>query len=335
VSSVPRSGALLTPPGVASSTREASVASIGVAVPERVVSSAEIAARLGVDESWIVKRTGVRERRRASDGQRLSDLAAQAGSSALERASIPASDLDLVIVATFTQDELLPAAAPLVAGQIGADRAGTMDLGAACTGFLSALAVAAGQAESGRADAVLVVGADLLSRVTDYDDRSTAGLFGDGAGAAVVRSGGPGRIGPIVLHADPHDGPACINASHAERKIRMRGQDTFRAAVARLAESTLEAVTTAGLQLEDVDLFVYHQANTRIIGAVGERLGLPGDRVIDCIERYGNTSAASIPIALREAERLGRLPDGATVLVGAFAAGFVWGAGVIEWGSER
>jgi 3-oxoacyl-[acyl-carrier-protein] synthase III len=335
VSSAIRPGAVLAPTGFERGVRDASIASIGVAVPERVVGNSEIAARLGVDESWIEKRTGVRERRRAADGERLSDLAAEAGRAALGRAAIPARELDLVIVATFTQDELLPAAAPLVAGRIGADRAGTMDLGAACTGFLSALALAAGQVEAGRADAALVVGADLVSRVIDYDDRSTAGLFGDGAGAGVVRAGGPGRIGPIVLSADPYTGPACINASHADRKIRMRGQDTFRAAVARLSESTVEAVAAAGLELDEVDLFVYHQANTRIIGAVGERLGLPGDRVVDCIERYGNTSAASIPIALREAEELGRLPDGATVLVAAFAAGFVWGAGVIEWGCER
>ena len=335
MSSLARSGALLAPAGVAPGLRESSIASIGMAVPPRVVGNAEIAARLGVDESWIVKRTGVRRRRRASEGERLSDLAAQAAGAALERAAIPAGELDLVIVATFTQDELLPAAAPLVAGRIGADRAGTMDVGAACTGFLSALALAAGQVESGRAKAVLVVGADLLSRVTDYDDRATAGLFGDGAGAAVVRAGGPGLIGPIVLRADPHEGPACISASHRERKIRMRGQDTFRAAVTHLSESTLEAVAAAGLSLDDVDLFVYHQANTRIIGAVGERLGLADDRVIDCIERYGNTSAASIPIALGEAEETGRLPAGATVLVAAFAAGFVWGAGVIEWGCER
>jgi 3-oxoacyl-[acyl-carrier-protein] synthase-3 len=233
-------------------------------------------------------------------------------------------------VASFTQDELLPNAAPLVAAELGAHRAGALDLGAACTGFLSGLALAASHVEAGRAQTVLVIGADLVSRVIDRDDRRTAALFGDGAGAVVVSSGGAAAIGPIVLRADG-SGADCIRASHAERLLRMRGQDTFRAAVARLSESTLEALAAAELELEEIDLFVYHQANTRIISAVGERLGLPAERVIDCIARYGNTSAASIPIALSEAEGGGLLSPGARVLVSAFAAGFVWGAGVIEW----
>jgi 3-oxoacyl-[acyl-carrier-protein] synthase-3 len=310
--------------------RPASVAALGVALPEEVVRNAPIADHLGVDEDWIVSRTGVRERRRAAAGESLAGLAARAGGQALELAGVGAPDVDLVLVATFTQDALLPNAAPLVAERLGAGSAGALDLGAACTGFLSGLAIASAQIESERADAVLVIGAELLSRVVDPGDRRTAALFGDGAGAALVNGSGPGEIGPVLLRSDG-SGADCIRVAHEDRLIRMRGQDTFRAAVTRLSEATLEACTAAGLGLEDIDLFVYHQANARITRAVGDRLGLPAERVVDCIERYGNTSAASLPIALAEAERTGRLDRGARVLVATFAAGFTWGAGVIEW----
>jgi 3-oxoacyl-[acyl-carrier-protein] synthase-3 len=314
--------------------RPAGVAGIGVALPELSLPNAPIAERLGVDEDWIVSRTGVRERRRAGPGDSLAALAAGAGRAALERAGVEPDELDTVLVATVTADDLMPNAAPLVAEQLGARTAGAIDVGAACTGFLSGLELAAAQVESGRAEAVLLVGAELMSRIVDADDRRTAALFGDGAGAAVVTAGGAGRLGPIVLRADG-SGADCVTASHAERLVRMRGQDTFRAAVARLSEATLEATSAAEVPLDAIDLFVYHQANARITRAVGERLGLAPERVIDCIGRYGNTSAASIPIALAEAEAAGRLHEGARVLVAAFAAGFVWGAGIIEWGAAE
>ena len=312
--------------------RDAGIAGLGIAVPEQVIPTARIAEHLGVEESWIVERTGVKERRYAAADETLEDLAAAAGTGALERAEIEAEDIDLVLLGTFTASRALPNAAPLVAMKVGAHRAGAIDLGAACTGWISGLALASAQVEAGRADAVLVIGADLCSRVLDHDDRRTAGLFGDGAGAVVVVPGGPSRIGRIQLRADGSGGE-CITAEHGERLMRMRGQDTFRAAVTRLAESTIELLAAEELTLEDIDVFVYHQANARIIAAVGERLGLPGERVIDCIGYYGNTSAASIPIALAEAERSGLLHPGARVLVSAFAAGFVWGSGVIEWGT--
>jgi 3-oxoacyl-[acyl-carrier-protein] synthase III len=311
--------------------RDAAIASIALAVPDRVVSNEAVARRLGVSDEWIVTRTGVRERRIASDGERLSALAAAAGRRALERAAVDPVELDLVLVATMAADELTPGAAPLVALELNAVRAGAVDVDAACTGFLSALALSCGQVECGRAERVLVVGADLLSRLTDPADRGTAALFADGAGAAVVGAAGKvGRIGPIVLGADG-TGAAAIRASHGERVIRMQGHDTFREAVRRLSEATLQAVRLAGVELDEVDLFVYHQANARILAAVGERLGLDRGRVIDCIDRYGNTSSATIPIALAEAEAAGRLEPGATVLLAAFGAGFTWGAGVIEW----
>lgn len=313
--------------------RSASIAAIGTALPARAVPNEEIAGRLGVDAIWIQQRTGIRERRIAAAGETLTDLAVAASRRALAVAGLDPAELDLVLVATFTADRLLPNAAPLVADAIGARGAFACDLGAACTGFLSGLSLAAAQIESGRATHALVVGADLASRVTDHADRKTAGLFADGAGAAVLGSGGPGGIGEIVLHADATEAE-CIVADHDERLIRMRGQDTFRAAVDALSEVTVEALIREELATDDVDLFVYHQANARVTHAVGERLGLPRDRIVDCIERLGNTSAATLPLALAEAAQQGRLRPGARVLLAAFGAGLVWGGGVITWHGE-
>jgi 3-oxoacyl-[acyl-carrier-protein] synthase-3 len=209
-----------------------------------------------------------------------------------------------------------------------------MDVGAACTGFLSGLSLAAAQVESGRCEHVLVIGADVLSRFIDKADRGTAALFADGAGAAVVgaANGGGGLIGPIALYADGAGAPA-IRATHDDQIIHMQGHDTFKAAVQRLSESSVEAVEQVGLGLDEIDLFVYHQANARILAAVGERLGIDGARVIDCIDRYGNTSSATLPIALADARERGMLEPRMNVLLAAFGAGFTWGAGVIQWGA--
>jgi 3-oxoacyl-[acyl-carrier-protein] synthase-3 len=305
------------------------VAAIAAALPERVVENEELARRLGVDSEWIASRTGIRRRRRVS-GESLVDLAARAGTHALALADLDPAELDLVLVATFTPDQLQPHAAPLVASRLGAESAGAMDVGAACTGFLSALSLATAQLESGRSRAALVVGADVMSRVTDFGDRRTAGLFGDGAGAAVVTPDGPGLVGPIALRSDGARADL-IQASHEERLVRMDGRATFRSAVAAMSDVTQEVVSDDGLALEEIDLFVYHQANSRIISAVGERLNLPADRVIDCLGEYGNTSAASIPIALSEAAASGSLRKGSRVLLSAFGAGLTWGAGILEW----
>jgi 3-oxoacyl-[acyl-carrier-protein] synthase III len=305
------------------------IAAVAACLPERVVENAELAAPLGVDSDWIASRTGIRRRRRVT-GESLVDLASEAGSSAIELAGVEPAELDLVLVATFTPDQLQPHAGPLVASRVGAESAGAIDVGAACTGFLSALSLATAQLESGRARAALVVGAEVLSRVTDYDDRRTAGLFGDGAGAAVLTPGGPGAIGPIALRSDGSRGEL-IQADRDERLIRMDGRATFRAAVAAMSDTTQQVVSDAALALDEIDLFVYHQANSRIISAVGERLRLPADRVIDCLAQYGNTSAASIPIALSEAASTGLLRKGSRVLLSAFGAGLTWGAGIVEW----
>jgi len=312
--------------------RAAALASVAMAVPERVVSNAAVAERAGVTEQWIVHRTGVHERRHVSAGERLQDLATAAGGRALDEAGMDAEELDLVLVATLAADELTPNCAPLVAHDLGATRAGAMDVSAACTGFLSALALATAQVEGGRAENVLVIGADVLSRFVDKTDRGTAALFADGAGAAVVTpsANGQGRIGHIVLHCDG-SGAHAIRAGHDDQTISMQGHDTFKAAVHRMSEATIEATGRAGLDLDDIGLFVYHQANARILAAVGERLGLDSRRVINSIDRYGNTSAATLPIALADARERGMLEPGMHVLLAAFGAGFTWGAGVIEW----
>ncbi|HET9119354.1 MAG TPA: beta-ketoacyl-ACP synthase 3 [Solirubrobacterales bacterium] len=310
-------------------TASPAIAAVAAWLPERVVENEELARPLGVDSDWISSRTGIHRRRRVG-AEGLVDLASGAGAKALALAGVEPADLDLVLVATFTSDQLLPNAAPQVAQRLGARSAGAIDIGAACTGFLSALSLATAQLESGRARAALVVGAEVISRVTDFSDRRTAGLFGDGAGAAVLVPGGPGRIGPIALRSDGSRAEL-IQVDYDDRLVRMDGRATFRAAVAAMSDTTQQVVSDAGLALEEVDLFVYHQANSRIISAVGERLGLPPDRVIDCLAEYGNTSAASIPIALSEAASNGLLQQGSRVLLSAFGAGLTWGAGIVEW----
>jgi 3-oxoacyl-[acyl-carrier-protein] synthase-3 len=310
----------------------AEVSGLGMAVPETVVGNAEIAARLGIEEGWIVQRTGIRERRVAAPGQRLHELAALAARRALESAGADAADLDLVLLATTSNERLMPGASPSLAAALGADRAGAIDVNAACTGFVSALALGCGQIESGRAETVLVAGADAMSRLTDPDDRATAAVFADGAGAVVLRGAAEGRIGPVVLGADGANAGLIETPKETGRTV-MQGHETFRHAVERISEATLAALAAAGIGIADVDLFAYHQANARILRSVGERLGLPAERVVDCIDRFGNTSAASIPIALEQARLDGRLRPGATVLLGAFGAGLTWGATVVEWGT--
>ncbi len=310
----------------------AAVMAVAMDLPPGRLTSSELASRLGISEEWIVSRTGIRERRQAAPGERLSDYAARAAAAVLQQAGVDPLEIDLVVVATMTQDELTPNTAPLVAHALGAHRAGAFDVGAACTSFLSGLSLGAAQIESGRAEHVLLVGADFITRITDYADKRTSPLFADAAGAVLLgpaeRTGG--LIGPIVLGSDGSHGKT-ITASHAERQIRMDGPEVFRHAVARMSAVTQEAVAAAGLTLDDIDLFVYHQANARITRALGERLQLPAERVVDCIETLGNASAATLPVALATAQSEGRLRPGSHVLLSAFGAGFTWGGGVLQW----
>jgi 3-oxoacyl-[acyl-carrier-protein] synthase-3 len=330
-------------PGPAALT-PAAILSVATDLPPERVTSAALAERLGVTEDWIVTRTGIRERRRAGDDERLSDYATRAGARALEAAGVDAANLDLVIVATLSQDEVTPSTAPIVAHNLGATRAGAFDVGAACTAFLTALAQGSANIESGRARHVLVVGADFVTRLVDYGDKRSAPLFADAAGAVVLGpahgdgdgdggggDGDRGVIGPIVLGADgSHAGT--LYATIADRKIRMDGPEVFRHAVARMGEVTLDAVQRAGLVLADIDLFVFHQANARITRALAERLELDPARVVECIETIGNASAATLPVGLAAAQADGRLTPGANVLLAAFGAGFTWGGGVVRWG---
>jgi 3-oxoacyl-[acyl-carrier-protein] synthase-3 len=230
-----------------------------VSVPDTVVTNAEIGARLGVDDDWIARRTGIHSRRVARPDERLETHATESARAALACAGIPASDVDLVIVATTTSDEIMPGTAPLVAHALGATGAGAFDVGSACTGFLSALAIGAAQVEAGRSRCTVVIGADFMSRITDPLDRATAAVFADGAGAVVLeRTSGQGRIGPVVLAADGA-GADHIKAERSDGKIRMRGHETFREAVARLTLCTHQAVRAAGVGLDEIDLFVYHR----------------------------------------------------------------------------
>jgi 3-oxoacyl-[acyl-carrier-protein] synthase-3 len=312
-------------------TRGAAAVAVGISLPDASVSSAEIGARLGVGEDWIERRTGIRSRRIAGPSESLTTHAAWAGADALARAGVDASEVDLVLVATTTADDVLPNAAPLVAAELGCHGAGAFDVGAACTGFLSALAVGSGLIESGRARCAVVIGADFMSRITDPTDRGTAAVFADGAGAVVLVASSDGQIGPIVLGSDA-DGADHITVRRERPVIFMQGHETFREAVARLADATLQASQAAHVPLDEIDVFVYHQANGRILSAVGERLGLPAERVVDCIAEYGNTSAATLPLALEFAVSSGRLRSGGLALLGAFGAGFTWGATVLRWG---
>jgi 3-oxoacyl-[acyl-carrier-protein] synthase III len=312
--------------------RGAAMSAVSVAVPENRVSNAPIAERLGVDDHWIVKRTGIVERPIAEDGLTVAELSARAAAVTLEKAHVDPSDIDLVLVATMTPDLITPNVAPMVVKHLDLGTVPACDVGAACTGWLHGVNLASAAVEGGRADNVLVIGADFMSRVTDLYDRSTAALWADGVGSVLVSAiPGASRIGPIVLGTDP-SGALLIHATHEEGVIRMRGQETFGAAVSHLSAAAMQALAAAGLGLEDIDIFAFHQANARIIRTVGERLGLPTERVINCVDRYGNSSAATLPIALGEANAQGRLLPGTRVLLSTFGAGFTWGAAVVEWG---
>ena len=297
-------------------TRTPTVLGLGHHLPETKVSNLPIAQRLGIDESWIVKRTGIRSRRHAMPEERLSDLAIAAAQAAVKDAGIDPTTLDAVLVATTSADEITPNAAPYVATALGASHANALDIGAACTAWVTALSVGVSMIESGRAETLLVIGADALSRFTDFDDKRTAALFGDGAGAIVLgtRDEG-GGVGPFVFGSDAELAEAII-ARRTDSMLRMDGHTTFNAAVAALVSSTREACELAGVALDDVDLFVYHQANARITRSVAERLELPAERVADYIADIGNTSAASIPLALAFAREEDRLHPGDTVAGG-------------------
>jgi 3-oxoacyl-[acyl-carrier-protein] synthase-3 len=311
--------------------RPAGIIGIGGALPRHEIGNAELAERLSTTNEWIVRRTGIRSRRWLDEGQPLAEIAAEAALAALSDAGATPADVDVVIVSTITADRVTPGAAIDVAQRIGAGAVSAFDVNAACAGFIYALDQACAMVETGRADLVLVVGAEALSRLTDHEDRGTAVLFGDGAGAVVVAAAeGPRGCAGFVLSSDAAHSEL-LYADVDDRELHMEGREVYRHAVARMVEVTNEALRRSGLTADDLDVLVAHQANGRIIESAASRLGIPPEKAIIHLDRVANTSSASIPLALWQAEREGRLEPGMTVGLVAFGAGFVWGAGVLGW----
>jgi 3-oxoacyl-[acyl-carrier-protein] synthase-3 len=324
----------------------ATLAGLGTSVPDRVLTNQDLERMVDTSDEWIVTRTGIRERRLAAPDEASSDLAAAAGRRALAAAGLGAGDIDAILVATVTPDSPLPSTACLVQKTLGASRAAAFDIAAACTGFIYGLAVAEGLIAVGRHDTILVIGVETLSRVTNYQDRNTCVLFGDAAGAAVVRrSAHPGRgIRSIYLGADGNGGgilhiPAGGSRLPASPEtvaaglhyVHMNGPEVFRFAVEALVGSVKQALRLAGMEMGEIDLLVPHQANIRIVDAAARLLRVPQERVFHTIENYGNISSASIPISLDEACRQGRLKAGDRVVLVGFGGGMTYGAAVLEW----
>jgi 3-oxoacyl-[acyl-carrier-protein] synthase-3 len=328
--------------------RPVAIAGLGMYVPERVMTNADLEQLVDTNDDWIVTRTGIRERRIAADDQATSDLALPAALEALQVAGLTPTDLDMIVVATCTGDNgSFPATAAILQDRLGARKIPAFDVAAVCSGFVYALDVAAQYIATGRYDNVLVVGAETMSKVLDWTDRNTCVLFGDGAGAVVLRPGieGEGILGTVLgtdgsgacLLNIPAGGtrlpltPALIE-QHQDRMM-MKGKEVFRFAVEIMGEAALRALDSVGLTREQVDLFIPHQANVRIIDAARKRLDLPTDKVYVNVDRYGNTSAASVPLALYEAWRAGKVLPGDLIVTVGFGAGLTWGANVIRWGN--
>jgi 3-oxoacyl-[acyl-carrier-protein] synthase-3 len=317
---------------------------VGAFTPERVLTNADLEAMVDTSDDWIVTRTGIKERRIAAPEEAASDLALPAARQALEQAGVSPKELDMVIVATATPDMLFPATAAIVADALGAERAAAYDLLAGCTGFVYALSQAYGQVATGLSRKVLIVGTEVLSRITNWQDRSTCILFGDGAGAAVVQPIGNGGIAGFELGADGSGGPdLCVPAGGSRRPIspdtledelqfiKMNGAEVFRFATRIMVTSAEQLLRVCGATVDDVDLYVPHQANKRIVDHAVKNLGLDPQKVLMNIDRYGNTSSASIPICLREAQADGRLQEGTRVLMSAVGAGLTWGSVYLTW----
>jgi len=325
--------------------RGTTITGTGMYVPERVLTNGDLEKLVDTSDEWIVERTGIRERRIAAPDQASSDLALIACRRALETAKVDAKDVDQIILATTTPDRILPSCACTVQRKLGATKAAAYDMFAACTGFIYGLGIARGLVSGGMADTVLVVGVETLSRIVDYTDRNTCVLFGDGAGAAVLQACDAGLgVHAVDMHSDGELGevlevPAGISRNPAsdrtvagrEHFIKMQGRKLFPFAVRSMEEATRKCCEDAGWAAEDVDMFVPHQANLRIIDGVRERLRLPTEKVYVNIQRYGNTSSASIPIALDELVRAGRVKTGSRVAFAAFGGGATWGASTMTW----
>ncbi len=329
--------------------RYAHIVGWGMAVPQRVVTNHELAQFVETSDEWIVTRTGIRERRVAGPQESTATLSIAAAEEALAVAGIAPRDVDLILVATVTPEHLFPSTACLVQDALGATKAGAFDLLAGCSGFIYGLHMAAAAIRAGTHQVALVIGAETLSRIVNWQDRNTCVLFGDGAGAVVLQGKDePGGVLASMIRADGSGGELLILPAGGSRLpiseavvrdgchfVRMNGREVFRFATRVMEKATREVVAQAGLRMEDVDLIIPHQANIRIIEAAAKGLGLPMDRFFVNIDRYGNTSSASIPIALCEAVQQGRLKPGDRAVMVAFGAGLTWAAAVIQWGVPR
>jgi 3-oxoacyl-[acyl-carrier-protein] synthase III len=308
------------------------IAGLGIALPKTELTSAQLAQELDVTEDWIVARTGIRSRRIASSEETPTLLGANAALNALTDADVDRSDVDLIICATVTSESRFPATACLIQSEL-AITAAAYDVNAGCSGFLFALAQADAAVRSGNCRRALVVGTEVLSRITDRNDKKTAVLFGDGAGAAVVEPSTESSVGPFRLYADGSR-PELLYVDPRSDLIHMEGREVYRRAIDAMASSVGALLTQHGVAAGDVDLLIAHQANQRILDAVAVRLGLDPAACFSNITRYGNTSAASIPIALYEARAEGRARDGDLVVLTAFGAGFAWGSGFVRLGAR-
>ena len=332
----------------ATTVRQAHVTGWGRYAPSQVLTNRDLERIVDTNDEWIVSRTGIRERRVAAANETTASMAAVASLRAIRTAGLEPDDIDLILLATLTPDYWMPSTAALVKEAIGNTHAAAMDVAAACSGFVYAYASAQAHIASGMAKHVLVIGAELLTRFLDYSDRSTCILFGDGAGAVVLSaSDEPGGGLGIELTTDPQGAymiwlpaggakspPSAETIARGEHYIRMEGNQTYRFATKTMATTALAAISHAGLEPSDIDLFIPHQANIRIIEAVAKGLGLPMDRMFVNLDKYGNTSAASVPIALAEAVDSGRVKVGDHVVLVAFGAGFTSGAVAIEWTAD-
>jgi 3-oxoacyl-[acyl-carrier-protein] synthase-3 len=330
--------------GNATSNGRVSITGIGSHAPERVMKNDELAKMVETSDEWIVERTGIHERRVAAPEEALSDLSLPAAKSALEQAGLDASSVDLLIVATVTPDMAFPSTGAILADQLGAKDAAAYDLSAGCTGFVYALAQAHGMVASGLADHALVVGGDVLSKIVDWEDRSTCVLFGDGAGAVVLERVDEGGFLGFELGADGSGGsqlyipaggsrtPATAESvAGRQHYAKMNGREVFKFATRVLVDSAVKVLDECGVSVEEIDVYVPHQANVRIIDHARRKLGIPEERTVVNVDRFGNTSSGSIPLALGDAEADGRLVAGEMVLMTGMGAGLTWGSALIEW----
>lgn len=324
----------------------AKITGTGSAVPEKILTNFDLEKMVETTDEWITTRTGIKERRIAGEGEHASTFATLAAERAMEMAGVKADEIDLIVLGTITADFPFPATACIVQNNLKAVNAAALDVSAACSGFVYGLSIADRFIKAGTAKKVLVIGAEVLSRIIDWTDRNTCLLFGDGAGAVVVEARENSDNGILSTHIHS-DGsywellyqPGCGSRNPAVQQtldskliyLQMQGNEVFKLAVRAMEDVAREALAANGMSVSDIDIFIPHQANRRIIDAIGKRLGLGNNRVFVNLERYGNTSAASIPIALDEAYRSSRIKDGDIVLFDAFGGGLTWGSALVRW----